>query len=333
MSKVETRLMRLEISVAVLAMALIVIIIYLLLPSFLVSFKPVTVGQRLTGIDTPLTPSQLSTINNASNNYFEMAGEKLLNLSIPNVSYSNHTYAGSLFEVSFAEPLSYNALIVNGKPSVIYIGAISCVYCGENRWAMALALSRFGTFNTLYTGYSSLGDGDVPTLYWNINNYTAKGVKFGNSYKSNYINFFSAEYESPITAGFQFPASQYPIQYFAANATNSSYVKAMNYMNRSNAFQGTPFTLWGTYLNRGADAVVLTNSSNPASQVTNYPPISYMSHAQIFNQLQSLNDTFALEEYAAADVYIAQVCPSINNTAPICSLPAIKAMEKELSTA
>jgi hypothetical protein len=54
----------------------------------------------------------------------------------------------------------------NGKPSVIYIGAISCVWCGENRWAMAMALSRFGSFNSLYIGYSSIHDGDVPTLYW-----------------------------------------------------------------------------------------------------------------------------------------------------------------------
>ena len=51
-----------------------------------------------------------------------------------------------------------------------------------------------------------------------------------------------------------------------------------------------------------------------------------MTHAQVLSQLSSFNDQFAWSEYAAADVYIAQVCPSINNTAPVCSLPAIKSI-------
>jgi hypothetical protein len=213
---------------------------------------------------------------------------------------------------------------------VIYIGAISCIYCGENRWAMALALSRFGYFGNLYTGYSSLGDGDVPTLYWAPQNYTTNSmITYGNSYHSNYINFFSAEYDSPITAGFEFPAIRDPIRYFVANATNSSYKTAMQFMDSTHLFQGTPYTFWGNSFNLGASGVVFGNGTSQTA-ISNSPPLTYMSHQQIYDQLSRFNSTFAYEEYAVADVYIAQVCPSINNAAQVCSLPAIKSMESRM---
>ena len=96
----------------------------------------------------------------------------LINLSLPGETLQNGTYTGA---VSVRQMKSYSPLIVDGKPSVVYIGALSCVFCAENRWAMALALSRFGNFTALYKGYSSLGDYDVPTLFWNTDNYTSKG--------------------------------------------------------------------------------------------------------------------------------------------------------------
>lgn len=319
---------RLKITVAVLAVIIAALAIYIAYPSINNLIKGQPFGKRLTGINAPLSSYDIAIINNASNNNFEIAGEKLLNLSIPGIKYSNGTYYGNLFEISFAEPLKANSLVIDGKPSVIYIGAISCIYCGENRWAMALALSRFGAFKSLYTGYSALGDSDVPTLYWLPQNITANRVIFGNEYQSDYINFFSAEYDSPITGGFQFPDMADPIQYFVANATNQSYLTAMQFMNSSRAFEGTPFTFWGSYINRGADAVVFSNATNAtASATSNFVPLTYMSHDEIFRQLADFNTTWSYEEYAAADVYIAQLCPSINNTAQVCSLPAIKRME------
>ena len=67
---------------------------------------------------------------------------------------------------------------------------------------MALALSRFGSFEQLFKGYSSLEDGDVPTLDWAPAQYNAtQGVDFGNFYTSKYVNFLSIDYASPITQG------------------------------------------------------------------------------------------------------------------------------------
>ncbi len=271
-------------------------------------------GSRLTNISQPISAAQLSVINNAPNSYFEQAGEMLLHGNINN-------------QVSMEGSDSVNqfpAFVAGGKPSVIYIGATSCIFCGENRWAMALALSRFGNFSNLYIGYSSLGDGDVPTIYWTADNYTtSSGMGYGNSYTSNYINFISADYESPITSGFQLG----PLQFFINNSPNTTYTNAMSFMNGTNQFQGTPFTFWGTTLLRGADAVVLGNSTPTGSTL----PLTYETHAQIFNQLNNFSDQFSWSEYAAADVYGAYVCSSINNTAEFCTLPSIIQLESDMN--
>lgn len=329
MVKIKELVKRLEIIIVLLVVIIVALAFYIIYPSIQLSVNGQPFGKRLTGINAPLSGSQLAIINNAPNNNYEIAGMKLLNLSIPGVQNQNNSYAGPLFELSLAHPYQFNALIINNKPSVVYIGATSCIYCGENRWAMALALSRFGSFKNIYIGYSSLGDGDIPTLYWVPQDTTNKTIKYGNNYQSSYINFFSAEYDSPITAGFQFPAAQDPIAYFITNATNSSYRSAMQFMDNTHAFQGTPFTFWGSSINAGADAVVFSNGTT-STAIQNTPPLTYMSHAQIFAQLNNFNSTFAYEEYAAADVYIAEVCPSINNAASICSLPAIRTMESKM---
>ncbi len=294
----------------ILILAVVGIVLYLEYPVIRVAIYGPPLGQTLAGIDNPLTPSQLSVINNAPNAYFETAGARLLNGTLTDTVGSG-----------ISNTLNYAPIMVNGKPSVIYMGAISCIFCGENRWAMALALSRFGNFSALYTGYSSFGDGDVPTLYWNINNYTtSSGATFGNQYHSDLINFYSIEYDSPIKGGFEMQS----LPYFVPLAPNATYASAIEFMNSTGEYQGTPFTYWGTYLNVGADAEVFGNSTPTTAGTL---PLTNMTHQDVFNQLASFNDQFAWGEYAAADVYIAELCPSIGNSAPVCSLPAIEALE------
>lgn len=272
-------------------------------------------GSRLTNISQPINASQLSIINNAPNSYFEQAGEYLLQGKLYNPVLLQNA----------SQTNQFPAFIANGKPSVIYMGSISCVYCAENRWAMALALSRFGNFSNLYVGYSSLGDSDVPTLYWTSDNYTTpSGVGFGNEYSSNSINFISAEYESPITGGFMMNNQ---LQFFVDNSPNSTYAAAMSFMNGTGMYRGTPFMLWGNTLVSGADAIVFGNSTPTNSTL----PLTYETHAQIFDQLNNFSDQFAWSEYAAADVFGALVCNSINNTGEFCSLPAIIQLESEMN--
>ena len=255
------------------------------------------------GLDQPLNASMLGVLNNQPLTKYELAGQGLLNGS----------YAS---EVLISNNSKYKPYVVNGKPSVIYIGAITCPYCSENRWAMVLALAQFGNFSALYQGYSAAQDGDIPTIYFSKVDYnTSAGVDFNNSYSSKYINFISADYESPISGRFQVG----PISYFIAHSPNATYSSAMSFMNSTNKFGGTPFTFWGGSLFTGADGVVLVNGSWTSMQA--------QTHAQIINQINAFNTTFSKAEFAAADVYISKVCPAINNTAQVCSLPAIRTLE------
>ncbi|MDE1865268.1 MAG: DUF929 family protein [Candidatus Micrarchaeota archaeon] len=312
------------------------LVIYIMWPSIKLAIAGQPLGKTLSGINAPLSPAQLSVINNAPDSYFERAGETVLNGSLPGEGVSNGVYyaTSSNFQLVLGRVPQFPTFNENGKPSVIYIGATSCLWCGENRWAMALALSRFGSFNSLYIGYSAIHDADLPTLYWKPQELYVNGsTNFGNRYSSPYINFFSVEYDSNITSGFQFPPTSDPIGYFISRAPNSSYEQAMSYMNATQSFSGTPFTSWGSVINRGASGVVLGTAQNSSVSKGGDLPLTYMTHQQIFNQLQNLNTTFAYEEYAVADIYVAELCPSIGNSAPVCGLPAIQAYEQKMGLA
>jgi Domain of unknown function (DUF929) len=50
-------------------------------------------------------------------------------------------------------------LTSGGKPEMLYIGAEYCPYCAAERWAMIVALSRFGTFSGLATTRSGVRSG------------------------------------------------------------------------------------------------------------------------------------------------------------------------------
>jgi hypothetical protein len=55
-------------------------------------------------------------------------------------------------------------MVINGKtPAMLYYGAEYCPYCAAERWAMAAALSRFGTWSNLQITASSLSDVDSGT--------------------------------------------------------------------------------------------------------------------------------------------------------------------------
>jgi hypothetical protein len=81
-------------------------------------------------------------------------------------------------------------LTANGKPELLYVGAEFCPYCGAMRWAMIVALSRFGTFTGLATVHSAVSNGaggqepDPDTPTWTFRHA---------SYSSPYLSFASVE--------------------------------------------------------------------------------------------------------------------------------------------
>ncbi len=86
-------------------------------------------------------------------------------------------------------------LTENGKPEMFYTGAEYCPYCAAERWAMIVALSRFGTFNGLATVHSAVANGagttepdpDTPTFTF-----------LHATYSSPYLSFTPLEIQTNI---------------------------------------------------------------------------------------------------------------------------------------
>jgi len=282
-------------------------------------------GQRLTDINVPMNSSQLAMINTEPDSYFDTAARMYLN--------------GSLTALVGQDIVNAPLFTVNGKPAVIYLGAISCVYCGENRWAMALALSRFGVFQDLFLGYSSWLDQDVPTIYWAPAAYNAtSAADFGNFYDGTYVNFLSIDYASPITSGFQMQTLSY-FQQQALAINNTVYEKATDYLASLNNFVGTPYTVWGEYNVPAADATDFGDATSTSSTTTSSNssttllPLATMTHEQVLESLAHPDSQFAWIEYAAADYYVSLICATLGagstsstNAPPVCSEPNISEM-------
>jgi len=86
------------------------------------------------------------------------------------------------------------ALTSGGKPEIVYAGAEYCPFCAAERWALAVALSRFGSFSGLRLIHSSSTDvyANTPTISF----YRA-------SYASKYLVFTTTEAETVTHAPLQ----------------------------------------------------------------------------------------------------------------------------------
>jgi hypothetical protein len=100
----------------------------------------------------------------------------------------------------------------DGKPLITYIGAEYCPFCAAERWSLAVALSRFGTFSNLSGTHSSVTDvyPDTQTLSF-----------YGSSYSSPYIDFQPVEETTNQPAGAGYQTLQTPTA--AQNALVAKY--------------------------------------------------------------------------------------------------------------
>jgi hypothetical protein len=94
-------------------------------------------------------------------------------------------------------------LTSGGKPEMLYMGAEYCPFCAAERWAMVVALSRFGTFSGLATTHSaSVNGAGQQEVYPNTSTWTFRNA----TYTSNYLTFQSVELDTnipnPATQGY-----------------------------------------------------------------------------------------------------------------------------------
>jgi len=75
-------------------------------------------------------------------------------------------------------------LVVHGRPAVVYVGAEFCPFCAAERWALVVALGRFGTFSDLGSTISSQNQvfAELPSFSF-----------VGSGYRSRYVSFSATE--------------------------------------------------------------------------------------------------------------------------------------------
>jgi Domain of unknown function (DUF929) len=97
--------------------------------------------------------------------------------SVPMATF-NAVGAGSA--AGFTTLTGQPALTIDGKPEVLYIGGEFCPYCAAERWAIAAAVSRFGTLSGLSLIHSSPADiyASTPTLSFAKASYSSKYLAF-----------------------------------------------------------------------------------------------------------------------------------------------------------
>ncbi len=169
---------------------------------------------------------------------------------------------GSPSSVALPTTVGKGAILkgTDDKPLITYVGAEYCPYCAAERWALAVALSRFGTFENLSGTHSSGSDiyPDTQTLSF-----------YGSSYTSPYVDFRSVEEATNQQVGDSYQALQSPTA--AQTALMSTYDPegSIPFLDIANRYVITgssfsPQVLQG--LSRGQIASALSNPNSAVAQ-------------------------------------------------------------------
>jgi Domain of unknown function (DUF929) len=189
------------------------------------------------------------------------------------------------------------ALTSGGKPEVLYVGAEYCPFCATERWSVAVALSRFGTFSGL--GQTASSPSDVYPS-------TATLTFHGATYRSAYLSFTAKELQSNKVVNGNYAALD------TLTATQQSLVTTVN------KGGGIPFIdLGGKYVISGAT----------------YDPgvLKGRTHAQIAAALSEPTSPIAKGAGGSANVITAAICASTGNKpAAVCSSAGVTAAAARL---
>jgi hypothetical protein len=219
--------------------------------------------------------------------------------------------ASTLNSVSLSSVLSYTSntpivpisgeppLTSGGKPEMLYIGAEFCPYCGAERWAMAVALSRFGTFSPLRGIHSSSTDVDpsTPTLTF-----------YKSTYTSPYLVFTPVENETVTKTPLQNTTSAQQDLWVKYDSTNEDGVEE----------QGFPFIDFG-------NKYVIKNPS--------YDPgvLAKMTWPQVAAALHNPSSPVAQGADGTANLITAAICKMTGGKpGDVCDSAGVKAASAHL---
>jgi len=202
--------------------------------------------------------------------------------------------------------ISGTALTANGKPEVLYMGAEYCPYCAAERWAMIVALSRFGTFSGLATVHSAAANGaGNAEPYPNTPTWTFVHA----TYTSKYLTFSSVEEQTniPDSATGTYTTLQTPTK--AQEALVTKY--------DSSSGGAIPFVDFGNkYLISGAS----------------YSPqvLAGLSWATIASDLSNPNSAVAKAVDGTANYITAAICQLTGNQPASACTATVKSLESQI---
>ena len=203
-------------------------------------------------------------------------------------------------------------LTSGGKPELLYIGAEYCPYCAANRWAMIVALSRFGTFSGLTTVHSGVTNGaGQQEPYPNTPTYTFAHA----TYSSPYLNFTPVELQTniPDTSSGTYTTLQSPTS--AQQALLSKY-DAPPYIDSSGAGSIPFLDFANKYVSIGV------SYSNTA--------LSGLTWSTLAAALHDPNSTAAKAVDGTANYYTAAICKMTGNQPASACTTAVQSLESQL---
>jgi thiol-disulfide isomerase/thioredoxin len=186
-------------------------------------------------------------------------------------------------------PLTGPPLTSGGKPEMLYIGAEWCPYCAAERWAMAVALSRFGTFSPLRGIHSSSTD-----VYPNTSTLTF----YKSTYTSKYLVFTPVESED---------VNQNPLQ--PPTAAQAA--------------------LWKKYDPPGDTFPFIDIGNRFLATVTYVPGVLQgLTWSQIASDLHNPSTAVAKGAVGSANVFTAAICKITGNApANVCTTAPVSSIE------
>jgi hypothetical protein len=200
--------------------------------------------------------------------------------------------------------ISGTALTENGKPEMLYLGAEYCPYCAAERWAMVVALSRFGTLKGLATVHSGVRSGggqaepDPNTPTWTF----AKAT-----FSSPYLAFTPVELQTnipdPSTGGYT--GLQTPTA--AEQALFTHY----------DSSQGVPF------IDFGNKYMILGPSYDPGV-------LAGLSWSTIATDLSNPNSPVAKAVDGTANYITAAICKMTGNQPASACTSTVQSLESQI---
>ena len=191
----------------------------------------------------------------------------------------------------------------NGKPVLFYVGGEYCPFCAADRWALIMALSRFGTFSGIETNASTTSDiyPGTPTFTFAKATYTSPSLIFDPK------EIYGATQQTPLQS--------------LTAAENKVFVTydAPSY--------GIPFIdFGGLYVATGGSYDVGVLHVNPSDHYS-----GALTYAQIVSALSNPNSVIARDIVGTANEYTAAICAMTNNSdKAVCSSGSLPQLESQL---